>query len=151
MLVIFTMALEVPTMVGVNKILNVLEPLAAKELAGLAFTLNCDALAPVKIIELRYKTSVPVFVAEKVRVLLVSKLVLLAVLVVTPTGMLFPLPLKASVTEGAAVVVNPLLTPPGLTQLDAVPVNAKLIRVPVLAAAASVRVVTAVLEPEGIP
>ena len=46
------MALEVPTTVGVNKILKVLEPLAARELAGLAETLNCAALAPVKLIVL---------------------------------------------------------------------------------------------------
>ena len=40
LLEIFTIALEVPTAVGVNNILKVLEPLAAKELAGLALTLN---------------------------------------------------------------------------------------------------------------
>ena len=40
LLLIFTTALDVPTAVGVNKILNVLAPLAAKELAGLAFILN---------------------------------------------------------------------------------------------------------------
>ncbi len=83
--------------------------------------------------------------------LLVSKLVLLAVLVVTPTGMLFPLPFITIVTEGAEVVVNPLATPPGLTQLETVPVKVMLVNVPVLPATASVSVVTAVLLPEEIP
>ena len=44
----FTTALAVPTAVGVNKMVKLLEALAANELAGLALTLNCPALVPVK-------------------------------------------------------------------------------------------------------
>ncbi len=131
------MALAVPTTVGVNKILNEADALAARELAGLAFTLNCEALAPVNVMPLMYNVFVPVLVAEKVRVVLVPKSVLFNVLVVAPTGTLFPLPVTARVTAGAEVVVKPLVTPPGLTQLDTDPVKAKLLRLPLLAPAAA--------------
>ena len=62
-------------------------------------------MAPVKLMLLMYKTSVPVFTAEKVRLELVPKSVLLAVLVETPIGILLPLALTARETEGAVVTV----------------------------------------------
>ena len=69
----------------------------------------------------------------------VPKSVLLVVEVATPIGTLFPFPLILNETFGAEVVVNPLATPPGLTQLDTLPVMAKLVSVPVLAPAASIK------------
>ena len=66
------------------------------------------------------------------------KLVLLVILgVVLPAGMEFPFPKAARVAEGAEVVVKPLVTPPGFTQLEEAPVKAKLVSVPVLTPAAS--------------
>ena len=147
----FTIALEVPTAVGVNKILNELEALAAIEVEGFAETLNCAAFAPLKPMLFIYKVFVPVLLTEKVRLAFKPKSVKLLVLVVVLCGTLFPLPLTANVTEGAEVVVKLLATLPGLTQFEVVPVSAKLVRVPVLAPAASVSVVTAILEPEGVP
>ena len=71
--------------------------------------------------------------------------------VVLPAFMVFELPLTNKVEVGCAVVVKPFAKGPGDTQLDTEPVNAKDPSVPVFPPAASVKVVTAVLEPEGIP
>ena len=105
----------------------------------------------MKEILLMLRVPLPAFVIEKVRVVLVPKSVKLLVLVLLPTGTLLPLPLTAIVAVGADVVVNPLATPPGLTQLDVVPVSAKLTNVPVFVPVASVRVLIPVLVPDGIP
>ncbi len=54
--------------------------------------------------------------------------------------MLFPFPLKVMEAVGELVVVKPFATEPGETQLDVVPVKAKLFKVPVLMPVASVKV-----------
>ena len=60
-----------------------------------------------------------------------------------------PLPKTVNVGVGALAVVKLLVTPPGLTQFEVVPVSAKFVRVPVLLAAASVnKVVVLLLKPE---
>ena len=99
-----------------------------------------------------YKVFVPVLLAEKVLVLLVPKSVLFKVEGEVAPGLIVLLfPLRLSVADGVEVVVNPLATPPGLTQLDALPAMAKLVSVPVLAPAASINSVCVALAPDGIP
>ncbi len=58
--------------------------------------------------------------------------------------MALPLPLKLILELGAAVVVNPVATGVVLTQLEVAPLNAKLLSVPLLDPAASVKDVTPV-------
>lgn len=57
-----------------------------------------------------------------------------------PAGMDTLLPKAAKVTDGAVLMVKLLTTPPPLTQLEVLPVSAKLLKVPLLAATASVNV-----------
>ncbi len=66
-------------------------------------------------------------------------------------AIVFPLPVTEILAVGRVTVVKPLTTPPGLTQLEVVPVNAKFVTVPVLLPAKSLSVVTLVLVPDGIP
>ena len=131
-----TVALLTPTLVGVSVITKLVPP-AAIVLAGTVVTDKWAAFGPVKKIGLIFKVPL-VLVIEKVPDVFVPKSVLFAVVVTALCGTLLPFPLTASVTVGADVVVNPLATPPGLTQLETVPVNANVFKVPVLAPVASV-------------
>ena len=94
----------------------------------------------------------PVLMATNVLVEALPKSVKLVLVgVELPAGMLLLLPLTDKDEAIVAGVVDPLITAPGLTQLETDPVKAKLVSVPVLAPAASISAVTAVLLPEGMP
>ena len=71
---------------------------------------------------------------------------------VAPSVIAFPSPLTAMAAVGAIVVVAPVVTPPGLTQLEVVPVSAKLARVPFLPfPLASIKVVTVLFAKDAAP
>ena len=84
-------------------------------------------------------------------VLLPKSVKLLRVGVLLPAKIGLPFPVKFNVAVGALVFVYPLATPPGLTQFEVAPVNAKFVSVPVTPVAASVNVVIAVFVPDGMP
>ena len=95
---------------------------------------------------------VPVFCITKVRELLLPKSVKSVTEgLASPSAILMALPVILISANGRAEVVKPDITPPGLTQLDVVPVNAKPKSVPLLVPVASTRLVTDVFVPPAIP
>ena len=148
---IVTKAVEVPTVVGVCKILNDVVALPDNELEGMEFMANSVELAPVIVIPLIYSVFVPVLITLNDVIELLPKSVAFNVLVVLPTGTLLPLPFTDIETDGAVVVVKPFATLLGLTQLDVLPLRAKLVSVPVLIPVSSINEVKPVLAPDGIP
>ena len=136
---IFTVAVLIPVLVGVKVITKPVVPVVMDD-NGVVVILNWVALVPVRKILLIFRVPPPGLEIEKVLDTLVPKSVLLPVLVPAPIGTLFPLPETTRLAVIDAGVIDPLITPPGLTQLEVVPVNAKLVSVPVLAPAASVAV-----------
>ena len=93
-------------------------------------------------------------VSENVLDVLVPKLVLLVVLVVTPTGTLFPFPLTERLADTVPGVVEPVVTPPPEIQLELAPVSAKFVNVPLFPvplASLNVLYGKRVLVPEGMP
>ena len=77
-----------------------------------------------------YKVPPPGLVKENVLDVLVPKLVLLAVLVVAPTGTLLPFPLTDRLAVTVPGVVEPVFTPPPEIQLEEPPVSARFVSVP---------------------
>src|SRR4051812_8261298 len=75
---------------------------------------------------------VNVFVTKELVQVAPKSLLLLNEGDVAPSAIETPFPLMSISTEGATEVVNPFTTLPGLTQLEAAPVNPKLVSVPVL-------------------
>ena len=148
----FTVAVLTPILVGVSVMIKPVVPLVT-EVSGKVVTLNCAALGPVKLIVLMLRVPVPAALyIENVREALVPKLVLFSVLVEVLIGTLLPFPVKLKLAVGATAVVKSFAMLLGDTQLFVVPVNAAKIKDPVQPfPVASVTVVMAVFDPEGIP
>jgi hypothetical protein len=130
-----TVAVLMPELVGVRVITKLLPPVVIS-VEGEVVTLNCPPLGPVKEMEWIVNDPLPpAFEMEKVAEVFVPKSVLLVVEVVVPKGMLLPFPDTLMVEVGGVTTVYPLATPPGLTQLEVLPVKANAFSVPLIALA----------------
>src|SRR5690242_14863952 len=99
-----------------------------------------------------YKVPLPVCCTTNVLLLAVAKSVKLAVLVlILPGVIVLELPSMVMVAVRTAGVVDPEITPPGLTQFEFAPLRFILATVPLLVPVPSVTTVYIALDPAGIP